>query len=72
MEKSNLIAVWKKNDGFSNDMKPSVSQQLLHRINGGGASAGNICSISAECTSSKISCEVLIAYAIRDYLKMLF
>lgn len=56
MENSNLIGAWKKNERTSEGMKPNINRELLHRINGGGASAGNICSLSAECNSSGASC----------------
>lgn len=48
MENLKLIEAWKKSD-FCVSEKPTINEDLLRQINGGGGSAGYVCTVSAEC-----------------------
>jgi hypothetical protein len=58
MKTKKIIDTWKKSNETLLDSSQNqlINPELMLKISGGGASAGNICSLSAECNSSGNSC----------------
>lgn len=56
MKTNELINAWQNSDQSFLTDEPKVKNELLLNIRG-GASAGYVCSASAECSSTGQSCE---------------
>ena len=54
MKKNELIKAWKNAENELNQNSPvNVDKELMSQINGGYASGGFVCSLSAECRKTE-------------------
>lgn len=72
--KTNLEALWSSTSKSISQVQPTeLDSELMARLTGGGNSAGNYCSVSAECNSDGHSCGKLgnVRWEdIQDYLNL--
>ena len=60
MSKKNLLDSWKAYELKTNDENGvNVNEDLLRSIQGGGDSAGYVCTVSGECNGTGKSCQTI-------------